>query len=73
MSDSEHGHIQLEYEPALPISMGKLCTWLFLSTEIMFFAALIGTYIVLRFGAFNWPTPHEMHLVEYIGAGNTFV
>ena len=73
MSDSEHGHIELEYEPALPISNGKLCTWLFLSTEIMFFAALIGTYIVLRFGAFNWPTPHEMHLVEVIGAGNTFV
>ena len=73
MSDDGHGHIELEYEPALPITSGKLCTWLFLSTEIMFFAALIGTYIVLRFGAFNWPTPHEMHLVEAIGAGNTFV
>ncbi|MCG8585712.1 MAG: cytochrome c oxidase subunit 3 [Pirellulales bacterium] len=73
MSDEGHGHIQLEYEPALPITNGKLCTWLFLSTEIMFFAALIGTYIVLRFGAMDWPTPHEMHLVEFIGAGNTFV
>jgi cytochrome c oxidase subunit 3 len=72
MSDG-HGHVDLEYEPALPITSGKLCTWLFLSTEIMFFAALIGTYIVLRFGSFDWPTPHEMHLVEVIGAGNTFV
>ena len=46
-----HDHIQLEYQPAVPVSKGKLAVWLFLSTEIMFFTALIGTYIVLRFGA----------------------
>ena len=70
-----HGHIQLEYQPALPIPNGKLCLWLFLSTEIMFFAALIGAYIVLRFGApaGTWPTPHDVHVVEQIGAFNTFV
>ena len=49
--DDHHGHIQLEYEPCLPLRNGKVCLWLFLSTEIMFFAGLIGTYIVLRFGA----------------------
>ena len=59
--------------PALPISNGKLIMWLFLSTEIMFFAGLIGTYIVLRFGASAWPRPHEVHLSEPIGAFNTFV
>ncbi len=69
----DHGHLQLQYQPALPISMGKLCMWLFLSTEIMFFAALIGTYIVLRFGAPTWPEPHDVHLSEPIGAFNTFV
>ncbi|WP_199186939.1 heme-copper oxidase subunit III [Blastopirellula marina] len=69
----EHGHIQLEYQPALPIPNGKLCLWLFLSTEIMFFAGLIGAYIVLRFGAPTWPTPHDVHLSEPIGAFNTFV
>ncbi len=70
-----HGHIHLEYQPALPIPNGKLCLWLFLSTEIMFFAALIGAYIVLRFGAPSgtWPTPHDVHVVEQIGAFNTFV
>jgi cytochrome c oxidase subunit 3 len=47
--------------------------WLFLSTEIMFFAALIGVYIVLRFGAINWPSTHDVHLSEPIGAFNTFV
>jgi len=62
-----------KYHPGLPIPNGKTCLWLFLSTEIMFFAGLIGTYIVLRFGAVAWPAPHEVHLVEVIGAFNTFV
>ncbi len=70
---ADHGHVGLEYHPGLPISNGKLIVWLFLSTEIMFFAALIGTYIVLRFGAATWPLPHEVHLSEPIGAFNTFV
>ncbi len=68
-----HGHVHLEYQPALPLPNGKLCLWLFLSTEIMFFAGLIGTYIVLRFGAPSWPAPAQVHLVEQIGAFNTFV
>ena len=70
-----HGHVTLHYQPALPIGRGKLCLWLFLSTEIMFFAGLIGTYIVLRFGAppNSWPAPHDVHLQEYVGAFNTFV
>ena len=50
----EHGHaetghaqpLKLVYQPALPLGNGKLFVWLFLSTEIMFFAALIGVYIV---------------------------
>jgi cytochrome c oxidase subunit 3 len=72
----EHGHehhVHLEYQPALPIPNGKVIMWLFLSTEIMFFAALIGTYIVFRFGAVAWPTQHAVHLSEPIGAFNTFV
>ncbi|NIL97298.1 MAG: hypothetical protein GTO53_06825 [Planctomycetales bacterium] len=73
MSEEHHGHLQLQYHPALPMSNGKTFMWLFLSTEIMFFAALIGTYIVLRFGAPAWPTPHEVHLSEPIGAVNTFI
>jgi cytochrome c oxidase subunit 3 len=70
-----HGHIKLAYQPGLPLANGKLCLWLFLSTEIMFFAGLIGAYVVLRFGvpAGTWPHPHDVHLVEPIGAFNTFV
>jgi cytochrome c oxidase subunit 3 len=61
----------------LPVSNGKLAIWLFLVTEIMFFTGLIGTYIVLRNGsptvANPWPRPHDVHLVEELGAINTFV
>ena len=71
--DHSHGQLQLQYHPGLPLSRGKLIIWLFLSTEIMFFAGLIGTYIVLRFGAAAWPSPHQVHLSEPIGAFNTFV
>jgi cytochrome c oxidase subunit III len=71
MSDSHAP--KFAYQPALPIPNGKTCLWLFLSTEIMFFAGLIGTYIVLRFGAIAWPAPHDVHLSEPIGAFNTFV
>jgi cytochrome c oxidase subunit 3 len=80
MSPTEHAHdahsappAGFDYHPALPLSNGKVCVWLFLSTEIMFFAALIGTYIVIRFGAITWPMPHDVHLVEPIGVANTFV
>ena len=73
MSDEHHGHLKLRYHPGMPMSNGKTCMWLFLSTEIMFFAGLIGTYIVLRFGAPAWPLPHDVHLSEPIGAFNTFV
>ena len=68
-------HSSLEYQPALPIPAGKLCIWLFLSTEIMFFSALIGTYLVLRFGAPGgiWPSPESVHVKEWLGALNTFV
>src|SRR5437867_4004025 len=70
-------------EPAvhmgLPLSNGKLAMWLFLVTEIMFFTGLIGMYLILRNGTpsstapFKWPTPHQVHLVEALGAINTFV
>jgi cytochrome c oxidase subunit 3 len=62
----------------LPLPHGKVAMWLFLVTEIMFFTALIGTYVLLRNSTpvqspFKWPTPHQVHLIEWIGAVNTFV
>src|SRR3984957_19217948 len=61
----------------LPLPHGKLAMWIFLVTEITFFTALIGTYMLLRNGQptnfVPWPAPHQVHLVEWIGALNTFV
>ena len=73
--DGHHGHVDLVYQEALPLNNGKVILWLFLSTEIMFFAALIGTYIVLRFGApaGTWPRPHDVHVDELLGTINTFI
>ncbi|HTU89039.1 MAG TPA: heme-copper oxidase subunit III [Gemmataceae bacterium] len=62
----------------MPLPTPKVAMWLFLVTEIMFFTALIGTYIILRQGTpaqspHKWPMPHQVHLIEWIGALNTFV
>src|SRR5689334_18494477 len=73
-------HAVADHPPAhmgMPLPNGKLAMWLFLVTEIMFFTALIGTYMLLRNGQPTarepWPAPHDVHLVEWIGALNTFV
>jgi cytochrome c oxidase subunit 3 len=34
-----------------PVTPGKVAMWLFLATEVMFFTALIGSYVVLRTGS----------------------
>jgi cytochrome c oxidase subunit 3 len=48
--------------------------WLFLGTEIMFFTAFIGTYIVLRLGSKGWPSDPEItHIRIWAGGLNTFV
>jgi cytochrome c oxidase subunit 3 len=57
----------------VPLRHGKLAMWFFMVTEIMFFTALIGTYVLLRNGAPVWPRPHDVHLIEWVGALNTFV
>jgi cytochrome c oxidase subunit 3 len=58
----------------VPIPNGKLGMWLFLGTEIMFFTAFIGTYIVLRLGSPGWPSdPEVTHIRIWAGGLNTFV
>jgi cytochrome c oxidase subunit 3 len=58
----------------LPIPNSKLAMWLFLGTEIMFFTAFIGSYIVLRIGSEGWPeSPEVTHIRIWAGGFNTFV
>ncbi len=58
----------------IPIPNSKLGMWLFLGTEIMFFTAFIGSYIVLRLGSPGWPTESkDTHINVLFGGVNTFV
>src|SRR5947207_8495799 len=68
-----HSHVPA-LKMGVPIPNGKLGMWLFLGTEIMFFTAFIGTYIVLRLGSKGWPTdPDVTHIRVWAGGINTFV
>src|SRR5689334_11657926 len=79
MATAHLEHDEPEVHMGLPLPNGKLAMWLFLVTEIMFFTGLIGAYIVLRQSAPHrggvslWPAPEQVHLVEWMGAVNTFV
>src|SRR4051794_23328706 len=78
MTQTAHAHEEVQVPMGLPMPNGKLAMWLFLVTEIMFFTALIGTYSILRNAipdhpVIQWPKPHAVHLVEELGAINTFV
>ena len=62
-----------EFQSAIPVSNGKIAMWLFLSTEMMFFVALIASYFVLRMGAADWPTQETTHVKPLIGIVNTVI
>ncbi|MCL4197381.1 MAG: heme-copper oxidase subunit III [Phycisphaerales bacterium] len=67
----DHGHGETE-PAAIGLPNVKLCMWLFLVSEVMFFAGLIGSYIVIRFGTAGWPNPYDILAVR-ITAFNTFL
>jgi heme/copper-type cytochrome/quinol oxidase subunit 3 len=54
------------------ITTTKFAWWLFLASEVMFFAGLIAAYIVLRAGSPSWPIVAEELNVPLV-AGNTFI
>ena len=66
-------HTPSSVKMGIPIPNSKLGMWLFLGTEIMFFTAFIGTYIVLRVGSQPWPTVEQTHINVLAGGVNTFV
>ncbi len=51
----------------------KLGMWIFLCSEVMFFTALIGSYIILRWGSVEvWPRPADILNIP-LTAINTFI
>ncbi len=60
-------------ERGLGVYDQKVGMWVFLCSEVMFFTGLIGSYIILRFGAENpWPRPGEVLNIP-VTAVNTFI
>lgn len=60
-------------ERGLDVYTKKVGMWVFLGSEVMFFSGLIGSYIVLRFGASEtWAQPGEVLNVP-VTAVNTFI
>jgi len=45
----------VEARPDTGLTNSKLGIWLFLASEVMLFAGLFSTYILLRTGSANWP------------------
>jgi len=60
-------------EPGAGVYSNKLGMWVFLASDVMFFTALIGSYIVLRFGMGSaWARPGAVLNVPLTGL-NTFL
>jgi heme/copper-type cytochrome/quinol oxidase subunit 3 len=60
-------------EHGLGVYTQKLGMWVFLASEVMFFTALIGSYIILRWGTgAAWPNPLEVLNIP-VTAFNTFL
>lgn len=55
------------------ISTVKFAFWLFLASEVMFFAGLIAAYIVLRAGSPSWPIVSEVLNVPLVAANTTIL
>ena len=62
----------LDSSTSTGIPSGKLGMWIFLASEVMFFAGLIAAYVVLKMGHPAWPGS-DGHLSVPMGTTNTFV
>ena len=74
-----HAAVASAMRPPFPAERGvevynkKLGMWVFLASEIMFFTALIGSYVILRFGApAAWAQPGKVLNIP-VTAFNTFL
>jgi cytochrome c oxidase subunit 3 len=59
--------------PRDPTPPGKVAIYLFLASEVMFFIGLLGTYIVLRYGAPKLFADQQAALSKPLGGINTII
>ncbi|MFQ5652041.1 MAG: heme-copper oxidase subunit III [bacterium] len=56
-----------------PLKNAFIAMLLFLGADLMFFAGLLGAFLVFRFGAENWPPPDQPRLPLGVTTLNTLV
>src|SRR3990172_554822 len=60
--------------PNAPVgSNAWLAVWMFLGAEAMFFAGLIGAFLVFRLSAATWPPPFQPRLPVGVTGVNTVI
>jgi len=75
----DHGYLPQEHAPdpvishGDPTAPGKVGIWLFLASEIMFFVAILGSYIVIRAGAPELFAANAQTLDKRLGGLNTLI
>jgi len=60
-------------QPQPPIANTRLGMMLFIGAEGMFFAGLLGAFLVFRFGTIVWPPPFQPRLPIAVTAVNTAI
>ncbi len=60
-------------ETGEPTGNALLAMMLFIGADVMFFAGLIGAFVVFRFGAESWPPPGQPRLPLEVTAINTAI
>lgn len=56
-----------------PVSNARLGLVVFIGSEVMLFAGLMGAYLVLRYGSPAWPPPGQPRLPRAVTSANTAV
>ncbi|MCI0691410.1 heme-copper oxidase subunit III [candidate division KSB1 bacterium] len=56
-----------------PVGNAYLAMLLFIGADVMFFAGLIGAFVVFRFGAVNWPPLGQPRLPVVVTGVNTII
>lgn len=67
MNELEHTSYAVAEGENRPISNARLAVLVLLGAEIMFFAGLIGTFLVFRLGSTTWPPPSQVDVRLPIG------
>ncbi|HTS88072.1 MAG TPA: heme-copper oxidase subunit III [Gemmatimonadales bacterium] len=64
MADTAHAHADDHHYTSTGIDNRKLAIWTFIGSECMFFASLIGTYLVYKGRDVSGPKPHAEWLLN---------